>query len=99
MPPVYGLDATDPGKWDESVLNPAVNVISSFIAQTECEIEPLARRKVNTTPNALEDTHRCEVCDRIFIGLTQYTLHMKSNNHKRRLNGETKKMKDEMKQE
>lgn len=93
VPPIYGLDTTYPEEWDETVLNPAVEIISSFISQTQCQIKPLERRKVNTTPNALEDTHFCEICQRTFIGQTQYSMHMKSNNHKRQLAGVSKKSK------
>lgn len=34
-------------------------------------------------PNSLDDTYTCTDCDRIFIGVFQYNLHMKSHKHKR----------------
>lgn len=34
VPPVYGLEVSDVSKWEESVLEPALNIVQSFIQVT-----------------------------------------------------------------
>lgn len=31
MPPVYGLEVSDPLQWEEEVLKPALEIVESFI--------------------------------------------------------------------
>lgn len=31
VPPVYGLDVSDVSKWEESVLEPALEIVQSFV--------------------------------------------------------------------
>lgn len=43
VPPVYGLEVSDVSKWEESVLEPALNIVQSFIQVTIKEAWPMIR--------------------------------------------------------
>ncbi|XP_026469012.1 tRNA dimethylallyltransferase-like [Ctenocephalides felis] len=85
VPPLYGLDTSNPSKWNEMVRDPAFHIIESYLSDQQPKVEPL-EQIVN--PNAADDlnpevTHFCEVCQRIFIGDYQWQLHTKSKKHQR----------------
>nr|XP_048290473.1 tRNA dimethylallyltransferase isoform X3 [Myodes glareolus] len=84
VPPVYGLEVSDVSKWEESVLEPAVNIVQSFIQVTIKE-----GHKPTATPMkmAYDETenkrsyHMCDLCDRIIIGDREWAAHIKSKSH------------------
>ncbi|XP_044270246.1 tRNA dimethylallyltransferase-like isoform X2 [Tribolium madens] len=86
VPPMYGLDVSDLSKWEEKVTQPAIEIIQSFINGSECNHLPLPMEPVATSvPNSLDNTHFCDVCDRIFVGEVQWKEHLGSNRHRKRL--------------
>ncbi|XP_069669309.1 tRNA dimethylallyltransferase [Periplaneta americana] len=84
VPPVYGLNATDPSVWDERVLGPAVQIVESFLkGEKPAAIEPLP---VTERPEKNEmKLHNCEVCGRMFVGDIQWNDHLHSKKHHRML--------------
>ncbi|XP_018569009.1 tRNA dimethylallyltransferase [Anoplophora glabripennis] len=93
VPPVYGLDTTDVSQWNENVTKVAEEIVESYVSKTKCNHNSLPVRSVNSTPNSADFTYICEVCDRVFVGDLQWTLHRKSNRHKRALESRHKKLK------
>lgn len=84
VPPVYGLDATDPNFWNKRVLEPAVEIVKSYLeGRKPAEMEPLPVIE-QSVKNDLK-SHYCDVCDRIFIGDIQWNDHLHSRKHRRML--------------
>ncbi|XP_021923587.1 tRNA dimethylallyltransferase, mitochondrial isoform X2 [Zootermopsis nevadensis] len=84
VPPVYGLDATDPNLWNEHVLGPALQIVESYLkgwAPAGIDPLPVTERSVK---NDLK-IHHCDVCDRMFIGDIQWNDHLHSKKHRRML--------------
>uniref|UniRef100_A0A8C5ME42 tRNA dimethylallyltransferase n=1 Tax=Leptobrachium leishanense TaxID=445787 RepID=A0A8C5ME42_9ANUR len=91
VPPVYGLDVTDLSVWDESVLQPALEILRSFKQGQTPAIRPL-QMTCDENENK-RSRHICDVCDRVIIGDREWAAHTKSKSHvhhakKRRLEGE-----------
>uniref|UniRef100_A0A8D1TJ29 tRNA dimethylallyltransferase n=1 Tax=Sus scrofa TaxID=9823 RepID=A0A8D1TJ29_PIG len=66
VPPVYGLEVSDVSKWEESVLEPALEIVQSFIQGHKPAATP-----VNMPSSETENKrsyHICDLCDRIIIG-------------------------------
>jgi tRNA dimethylallyltransferase len=81
---VYGLDATDPNFWNERVLEPAIQIVKSYLEgqkPTEVEALPIIEQPIK---NDLK-SHHCDVCDRIFIGDIQWNDHLHSKKHRKML--------------
>ncbi|XP_058573899.1 tRNA dimethylallyltransferase isoform X1 [Neofelis nebulosa] len=79
VPPVYGLEVSDVSKWEESVLEPALEIVQSFIQGHK----PLAA-PVKMPCNEMENKrsyHMCDLCDRIIIGDREWAAHIKSKSH------------------
>lgn len=83
VPPVYGLDTTSVSDWDCNVYTPAIQIIESYINGISSSHEPLPLVDAKTFPNSGDETHFCEVCERVFVGQHQWTVHRKSKKHKR----------------
>lgn len=83
VPPIYGLDTTEVSKWNDKVSSPACRIVESFINKTKCPIEPLPKQDKESIPNTMEETFKCETCDKILVGTRQWQIHMNSNKHKR----------------
>lgn len=83
VPPLYGLDTSNPINWQEDVYFPAEDVVRKYMNGEEPMLKPLERRE-NVRAGLNENvTNVCEVCDRHFIGEFQWNIHLKSNKHKR----------------
>lgn len=83
VPPLYGLDTSNPINWQEDVYHPAVDVVQKYMDGEEPTLKPL-ERKENVRAGLNENvTNICKVCDRHFIGEFQWNIHLKSNKHKR----------------
>ncbi|XP_051044666.1 tRNA dimethylallyltransferase [Phodopus roborovskii] len=78
-PPVYGLEVSDVSKWEESVLEPALNIIRSFIQGHKPTATPM-KMPYNETENK-RSYHMCDLCDRIIIGDREWAAHIKSKSH------------------
>ncbi|XP_036888417.1 tRNA dimethylallyltransferase isoform X2 [Sturnira hondurensis] len=79
VPPVYGLDVSDVSKWEESVLEPALEIVQSFIQGRKPAAVPV-RVPHNDTENK-RSYHMCDLCDRIIIGDREWAAHVKSKSH------------------
>ncbi|XP_038613992.1 tRNA dimethylallyltransferase [Tachyglossus aculeatus] len=79
VPPVYGLEVSDGSRWEESVLEPAIQIVSSFIQGQQPAAEPL-RIHGDGTENKRR-LHVCELCDRTIIGDREWAAHTKSKSH------------------
>ncbi|XP_046396576.1 tRNA dimethylallyltransferase [Ischnura elegans] len=85
VPPVYGLDASDPSKWDEVVLGPASVIVKALMeGEKPKDIEPLPvmlRQHMNLEWDG--EPKKCDICDRWFVDPFQWKAHLKSFKHKR----------------
>nr|XP_060640040.1 tRNA dimethylallyltransferase [Anolis sagrei ordinatus] len=81
VPPVYGLDVSDLSKWEEKVLEPAVQIIESFLQGQTPAVEPF---KVPCDPSEEDkrSCHPCEACQRVIIGDREWKAHLKSKSHR-----------------
>ncbi|XP_012578164.1 PREDICTED: tRNA dimethylallyltransferase, mitochondrial isoform X2 [Condylura cristata] len=79
VPPVYGLKVSDVSKWEESVLEPALEIVQSFIQGLKPTAAPI-KMSCNETENK-RSYHTCELCDRIILGDREWTAHIKSKSH------------------
>ncbi|MEE6484364.1 hypothetical protein FKM82_013850 [Ascaphus truei] len=79
VPCVYGLDVTDISAWEQSVLSPSLQIVSSFLQGQSPVIEPL-KLDCDKTENK-RSHHTCDLCDRIIIGDKEWTAHTKSKSH------------------
>ncbi|EHB16269.1 tRNA isopentenyltransferase, mitochondrial [Heterocephalus glaber] len=90
-PPVYGLEVSDVSKWKESVLEPALDIVHSFIQGHKPVAAPV-KIPYNEAENK-RSYHMCDLCDRIIIGDREWAAHIKSKSHlhqvkKRRLDSD-----------
>ncbi|XP_028368265.1 tRNA dimethylallyltransferase isoform X1 [Phyllostomus discolor] len=79
VPPVYGLEVSDVSKWEESVLEPALEIVRSFIQGRKPAAAPV-RMPHDETENK-RSYHMCDLCDRIIIGDREWAAHIKSKSH------------------
>ncbi|KAM9685178.1 tRNA dimethylallyltransferase isoform 4-T6 [Trichechus inunguis] len=79
VPPVYGLEVSDVSKWEESVLEPALEIVQSFIQGRKPAATPI-KMPCNETENK-RSYHVCDLCDRIIIGDREWAAHTKSKSH------------------
>lgn len=91
VPDVFGLDSTHPSNWAKDVFDPAVSIIKSYIAETACNVQPLTKHKSIRAGLSENCTNICEICNRHFVGEFQWTIHLKSNKHKRAIAAKRKK--------
>lgn len=85
VPPIYGLDTSDPDKWPEIVYTPAEEILNGYINETIIEIQPLSKIWTPREGMNEETSHYCDKCEKLFIGDYQYQLHIQGNKHKKRL--------------
>lgn len=83
VPPVYGLEVKDLTDWEESVLKPALQIVSSFLQEKEPAAQPL-RIDCETNENR-RSHHKCELCNKIIIGDHEWAAHIKSKSHRHHL--------------
>uniref|UniRef100_A0A8C7BKL0 tRNA isopentenyltransferase 1 n=1 Tax=Neovison vison TaxID=452646 RepID=A0A8C7BKL0_NEOVI len=79
VPPVYGLEVSDVSKWEESVLEPALEIVQSFIQGRKPAAAPV-KMPCNEMENK-RSYHMCDLCDRIIIGDREWAAHIKSKSH------------------
>ncbi|XP_028255233.1 tRNA dimethylallyltransferase isoform X2 [Parambassis ranga] len=79
IPAVYGLDVTDVSRWEETVLNPALQILDSLRKEEEPAIAPIRlQEEVRTNKRS---HHTCDLCDKVIIGDLEWTAHLKSKKH------------------
>ncbi|CAK6440989.1 unnamed protein product [Pipistrellus nathusii] len=79
VPPIYGLEVSDISKWEESVLEPAFEIVQSFIQGRKPDADPV-KMPSSETENK-RSSHMCDLCGRIIIGDREWAAHMKSKPH------------------
>ncbi|KAK6474422.1 tRNA dimethylallyltransferase [Huso huso] len=79
VPPVYRLDVSDVSHWDETVLNPAMQILLSLIKGQPPTAQPL--RMTSEGNRNKRSRHTCDLCDKVIIGDMEWTAHLKSKNH------------------
>ena len=96
-PPIYGLDSSDPARWDEVVRQPAFSIVQAFVDGTEVEgHQPLAPLAATTySHEESRKVYRCETCDIHVKGRLQYEQHVKSKRHHKLYSKNAKRQKTE----
>ncbi|XP_076610491.1 tRNA dimethylallyltransferase isoform X2 [Chaetodon auriga] len=79
VPVVYGLDVTDVSRWEETVLNPALQILHSLGKGEEPSIAPI--RVQGAEQRNKRSRHVCDLCDKVIIGDLEWTAHLKSKKH------------------
>ncbi|XP_017276434.1 tRNA dimethylallyltransferase [Kryptolebias marmoratus] len=79
VPAVYGLDVTDVSKWEETVLNPALQILDSLSKGEEPAVAPI--RVQGGEQRNTQSYHTCDLCDKVIIGDLEWTAHLKSKKH------------------
>ncbi|XP_019130946.1 tRNA dimethylallyltransferase isoform X2 [Larimichthys crocea] len=80
VPVVYALDVTDASKWEETVLNPALQILDSLSKGEEPAIAPIRVQKPEQGNK--RSSHSCDLCDKVIIGDLEWTAHLKSKKHR-----------------
>ncbi|XP_076242789.1 tRNA dimethylallyltransferase [Calliopsis andreniformis] len=85
VPPVYALDCTNLKEWNSSVYEPAVAIVEAVLRGEKPEQKPLNESvdNVKVTDSSNEESHYCDICERIFVGDHQWNIHLQSSKHKR----------------
>ncbi|KAJ4928490.1 hypothetical protein JOQ06_016282 [Pogonophryne albipinna] len=79
VPLVFGLEVTDVSRWEETVLNPALQILDSLSKGEEPAIQPIRVQGEEQRNKRCRNT--CDLCDKIIIGDLQWTAHLKSKKH------------------
>ncbi|XP_023138785.2 tRNA dimethylallyltransferase isoform X2 [Amphiprion ocellaris] len=79
VPSVFGLDVTDVSRWEETVLNPALQILDSLRKGEEPAIAPI--RVQGAELRNKRSYHTCDLCDKVIIGDLEWTAHLKSKKH------------------
>ncbi|XP_054462205.1 tRNA dimethylallyltransferase [Anoplopoma fimbria] len=79
VPLVFGLDVTDVSRWEETVLNPALQILDSLSKGEEPAIQPI--RVEGEQQRNKRSRHTCDLCDKVIIGDLEWTAHLKSKKH------------------
>ncbi|XP_034401833.1 tRNA dimethylallyltransferase isoform X2 [Cyclopterus lumpus] len=79
VPAVYGLDVTDVSRWEETVLNPALQILESLSKGEELALQPI--RGEGEQQRNKRSRHACDLCDKVIIGDLEWTAHLKSKKH------------------
>uniref|UniRef100_A0A8D0AHE8 tRNA isopentenyltransferase 1 n=2 Tax=Sander lucioperca TaxID=283035 RepID=A0A8D0AHE8_SANLU len=79
VPVVYGLDVTDVSRWEETVLNPALQILDSLSKGEEPTIQPI--RVQEAEQRNKRSHHTCDLCDKVIIGDLEWTAHLRSKKH------------------
>ncbi|CAG0901549.1 unnamed protein product [Cyprideis torosa] len=83
-PPIFALDATDPDKWEERVLKPAVQVVQALIEGKDLPLTPVGP---TGSPEVERQVMYCEICDVHMVGKSTLQVHLNSRRHKKRVLG------------
>ncbi|XP_066494595.1 tRNA dimethylallyltransferase [Tiliqua scincoides] len=79
VPPVYGLQVSDLSRWEEQVLQPALQIVESFLEGKQPLVEPMRLEQEQSEDK--RSWHTCEQCSRIIIGDREWKAHLKSKSH------------------
>ncbi|KAM7372931.1 hypothetical protein PAMP_007821 [Pampus punctatissimus] len=79
VPAVYGLNVTDLSKWEETVLNPALQILDSLSKGEEPAVAPIRVQEAERGNKRVY--HTCNLCDKVIIGDLDWTAHLNSKKH------------------
>ncbi|KAM9776695.1 tRNA dimethylallyltransferase isoform 3-T3 [Syngnathus typhle] len=79
VPAVYALDVTDVARWEETALNPALQILDSLCKGEEPAIPPI--RLQGEEQSNKRSRHSCDLCDKVIIGDLEWAAHLKSKKH------------------
>ncbi|XP_051926336.1 tRNA dimethylallyltransferase isoform X2 [Hippocampus zosterae] len=79
VPAVYGLDVTDVARWEETVLNPALQILDSLCKGEKPSTEPIRVQRAELRNK--RSRHTCDPCDKVIIGDLEWAAHLKSKKH------------------
>ncbi|XP_026156424.1 tRNA dimethylallyltransferase isoform X2 [Mastacembelus armatus] len=71
VPAVFGLDVTDVSRWEETVLNPALQILEC-LSKGETPTIPPIRVQGKELRNK-RSHHSCDICDKVIIGDLEWT--------------------------
>ncbi|XP_053147604.1 tRNA dimethylallyltransferase [Hemicordylus capensis] len=80
VPPVYGLPVSDLSRWEEEVLQPALQIVRSFLQGQPPPAEPVTLEP-EEPGEGKRTPHTCEPCDRVIIGDREWKAHLRSKSH------------------
>uniref|UniRef100_A0A8C4WYS7 tRNA dimethylallyltransferase n=1 Tax=Eptatretus burgeri TaxID=7764 RepID=A0A8C4WYS7_EPTBU len=80
LPPVFGLDATDPSLWEKAVLEPAVSIVESCLQGETPVVSAMNMEPQNHSSKQLR--FNCDFCSKIIIGERQWHAHLRSKGHR-----------------
>ncbi|KAI4886891.1 hypothetical protein NFI96_000149 [Prochilodus magdalenae] len=72
VPPVYGLDVSDVSHWEQTVLQPALDILDCLQKGERPSVEPMGIE--GEAPRNKRSHHMCELCDKIIIGDLEWTV-------------------------
>jgi tRNA dimethylallyltransferase len=96
MDTLYPLDCTNLSNWDNDVHQPATNLTAAFlggrIRSSPASLSEMAREILSNIGAELENGNTrecryCEVCDKTLMTEKEWTVHLRSNTHKKALAG------------
>ncbi|XP_065072872.1 tRNA dimethylallyltransferase isoform X2 [Ochlerotatus camptorhynchus] len=93
VPPIYALDTTDVGKWDENVFTPAEQVIEAVLEGKIPTKQPMPRLTTAREGLNEETSFFCDICQRTIVGEYQWQSHLRSNKHKKCVQSKSKQAK------
>ncbi|KAH8278872.1 hypothetical protein KR018_010529 [Drosophila ironensis] len=91
VPDLYELDTSDVAAWPEEVYKRAETIVESYRKGEPSGIDPLPKREHPGGDLEPETSHFCGTCERHFVGGFQWAIHLRSNKHKRQMDGKRKR--------
>ncbi|KAK4295066.1 hypothetical protein Pmani_032349 [Petrolisthes manimaculis] len=88
VPPLYGVDGSEPEHWGERVREPALQVVEALLNDSIPALQPLNPPGTdldNTEITNDKSRHECHVCDRVIIGAKIWKAHLAGNRHHKML--------------
>jgi len=93
-PPVYGVSSDQPSNWEESVRQPAFEIVEAYMNGTQVlEHQPLPCTTSAHSFEATRQTFNCQQCNVTLKGKIQYEAHLSSRRHKKTVGALAKRKK------
>ncbi|XP_074099507.1 tRNA dimethylallyltransferase isoform X4 [Cotesia typhae] len=85
VPPVYDLDCTNIEEWNSKVLESAIEIINAKLRGDVHTQKPLNGSSLDEkfSDSSNEESHWCEICQKILIGELQWKSHKNGAKHKK----------------
>ncbi|XKL62991.1 hypothetical protein PGB90_005355 [Kerria lacca] len=87
VPPIFKLDCSNMEKWKENVEFTALSIVKDYIDGNDLyTLTYLPMDREEPHPNRFQDgEYYCDICQRIFVGQYQWSIHYASKGHRRQL--------------